>query len=312
MESSIFAQIFTLKFLQTVIRLASPILFASIASFVAASTGITNIAIEAIMTFGALAGVLGSYFTGNAVAGVIIGLVVGTLSALLIALFSMKLGANPILIGIALNTFADAIAIFILYTVTGQKGSSASLMTPTLGSLDIPIIKDIPVLGQILSGHAILTYACWLVIILLFILIYKTPLGMRMRACGLNPDAAKTAGINVDRLQVLSLVLSGLFAAMGGVYMSLNYLSLYSKSMIAGQGWMGIAANGLAAGNFGMLLLTAFIFSAFRAVSINFGTDANFPTDLVKGIPYFAVFVILIVFSVVQTYRIKMGNVKEE
>ena len=303
---------FTIKFLVSIIRMATPIFFASVAAFTAASTGIGNIAIESIMTLSALFGVLGSYWTQNAVLGSLIGVMIGVLIGLIISFFSKKMGANPFLVGIALNTFADSLAVFFLYIATGEKGSSASLPTPVLGTLSIPVIKDIPVLGLILSGHAILTYACWLVIILLFILIYKTPLGMRMRACGLNPDAAKTAGINVDRLQVLSLVLSGLFAAMGGVYMSLNYLSLYSKSMIAGQGWMGIAANGLAAGNFGMLLLTAFIFSAFRAVSINFGTDANFPTDLVKGIPYFAVFVILIVFSVVQTYRIKMGNVKEE
>ncbi|MBR2787597.1 MAG: ABC transporter permease [Erysipelotrichaceae bacterium] len=312
MESSIFAQIFTLKFLQTVIRLATPIFFASIASFVAASTGITNIAIEAIMTFGALAGVLGSYFTGSAYAGILIGLIVGVLSALLIALFSMKLGANPILIGIALNTFADAIAIFILYTVTGQKGSSASLMTPTLGSWDIPIIKDIPILGDLVSGHYILTYVCWIVLIALFVMMYKTPLGMRMRACGLNEDSAKTAGINVNRLRVFALILSGIFGAFGGIYLSLNYVKAFSKGMVSGQGWMGIAANGIANGNYGVLLISALIFSVFRSVSVVFNTSTVLPPDLVGAVPYIAVFIFVTVASIVNYIRVKRGQVEEK
>ena len=98
------------------------------------------------------------------------------------------------------------------------------------------------------SCQYILTYICWLIVILLFIFIYKTPTGMRMRACGLNADAARTAGINVEKLRVLSLVLSGIFAALGGVYLSLNYLKIFSRGMVSGQGWMGVSANGIAAG----------------------------------------------------------------
>ena len=294
----------------TIIRRATPILFAALGAFIAASTGIGNIAIESIMTFAALAGVLGSYLTGSAWAGVVFGMVVGVLTVMLIAFFSMKLGADAFLIMIALNTFADAVAIFILYQITGDKGTTASLTTPILGSVDIPVIKDIPIIGEILSGHYILTYLCWLLIIVMFIVIYKTPLGMRMRACGLNADAAKTAGVNVERLQVLSLVLSGIFAALGGVYLSLNYLKIFSKGMVSGQGWMGVAANGIANGNYWMLVLSGLVFAVFRAVSIIFSSNSAFPTDLVGAIPYFSVFVILTVVSIVNYYRVKRGKVE--
>lgn len=302
---------FNMSFLLQVIRLSTPILFAAMASYVAASTGIGNIAIEGIMTMGALFGVLGSYWFQSATMGLIIGLVIGVGIALGIAFFSMKLGANPVLIGIALNTFADALAVFILYLACGDKGSSASLPTKFLNTIDIPVIKDIPVVGQLLSGHATLTYVSWIFIIIMFYLIFKTPLGLRMRACGLNPSAATTAGINVQRLQVLSLVLSGLLAAFGGVFMTLNYVHVFSKNMIAGQGWMGIAANGIASGNYGLLIITTFIFAIFRAVSISFGADSAFPTDLVKGIPYFAVLCALVGISVVKTIRTKSGNTAE-
>ncbi|MBE6116939.1 MAG: ABC transporter permease [Solobacterium sp.] len=312
MLSSIFGSLFTTRFLATVIRLSTPILFAAVASFIAASTGMVNIAIESIMTFGALAGILGSYLTGNAWAGLLIGLVVGILTALLIALFSMRLGASPILIGIALNTFADSLAIFFLYQIAGEKGTSASLPTKTLPVVDIPGIQNIPVLGQLLSGQYVLTYICWIVLILLFIMIYKTPLGMRMRACGLNANAARTAGINVEKLQIFSLVLSGMFAALGGMYLSLNYLRIFSKGMVAGQGWMGIAANGIANGNYGVLLLSALIFSAFRAVSIVFSSSTIFPVDLVAAIPYFAVFCFVTIASIIRYYRVKAGKVEEQ
>ena len=312
MLSNILSTVFSMNFLTTVIRLSTPILFASIASFVAASAGVSNIAIESIMTFSALAGVLGSYITGNAWLGLLFGLFIGLLTALLIAFFSMKMGANPVLIGIALNTFADSVAVFVLYQATGDKGTTASLFTPTLSTLDIPVIKDIPILGQILSGHYILTYICIIVLILLYILMYKTPLGMRMRACGLNADAAKTAGVNVERLRVFSLCLSGIFAALGGMYLSLNYLHIFSRGMVAGQGWMGIAANGIASGNFAVLIISAIIFAAFRAVSIIFSTIKIFPVDLVNAVPYFAVFFFITISSIVKYLRVKSGVVEEK
>ncbi len=310
--SSIFETLFSMRFLVTTIRLATPIIFAAIGTFIAAQSGIGNIAIESIMTFAALAGVLGSYLSGNAWVGVLLALVIGILTVMLIAFFSMKLGANAFLIMIALNTFADSVAIFVMYLMTGEKGTTASLTTPILSSIDIPIIKDIPILGEILSGQYVLTYLCWVIVILLFIFIYKTPTGMRLRACGLNADAARTAGINVERLQVLSLILSGIFAALGGVYLSLNYLKIYSRGMVSGQGWMGVSANGIAAGNYWILILSAFIFAIFRSVSIIFSSSSALPTDLVNAIPYIAVFVILTVVSIVNYYRVKRGNVEEQ
>ncbi len=310
--SSIISGVFTLSFLLVVIRLSTPILLAGISSFAAATTGIGNIGVESIMTMSALFGILGSYWTQSALGGCLIGLAVGILMALLMALFSMKLGANPTLVGIALNTFADPLAIFILYLFTGDKGSSASLAVKTMGTITIPFIKDIPVLGQILSGQHIITYLCWACLIIFYIVIFKTPLGLRMRSCGLNPDAAKTAGINVQRLQVLSLVLSGVFAAFGGMFLSLNYLLIFSKKMVSGMGWMGIAANGIASGNYLFLILGCLIFGVFRAVSIVFATSSAFPSDLLTAVPYVAVIIVIVTVSIVNYIKVKRGNVAEQ
>ncbi|MGN1398500.1 MAG: ABC transporter permease [Erysipelotrichaceae bacterium] len=310
--TSILKGIFTLSFLLVVIRLSTPILFAGMSSFAAATTGIGNIGVEAIMTMSALFAVLGSYWTQSALLGLLIGMAVGVLMALMIAFFSMRLGANPTLVGIALNTFADSLAIFILYLFTGDKGSSASLAVKTMGTITIPIIKDIPVLGQILSGQHVLTYVCWICLIVFGILVFKTPLGLRMRSCGLNPDAAKTAGINVQRLQVLSLVFSGIFASLGGAFLSLNYLLIFSKQMVSGMGWMGIAANGIASGNYLLLIVGCLIFGIFRAVSIVFATSSSFPSDLLTAVPYVAVIVVIVTVSIVNYLKVKKGNVNEQ
>ena len=304
------SNIFTLDFINVVIRLTTPILFAGLASFAAATTGIGNIAIEGIMTMSALFGIIGSHLTHSAFFGMLIGVALGVLIAMSIAFFSMKLGANAVLVGIAMNTFSSSLALFILYQFTGEKGSSAKLLAPTFGSLTIPGINKIPVLGRILSDQLILVYVAIVMAILFYIIVYKTPLGMRMRACGLNADAAKTAGINVARLQVLSLVFSGIFAALGGIFLSMNYGKIYVNGIVAGQGWMGIAANGVAGGKYGLLLLAALVFGAFRAFAIK----VNIPQfgDLIGAVPYLAVFVTIITLAITNTIKTKKGNVAEQ
>lgn len=308
MLSSIFSSIFSVNFLAVVIRMATPILFASIASYIAGITGVGNIAIEAIMTFGALSGIIGAYLFQNAYLGILFGLLVGIIFALIIAFFSMKFGADIMLVGIALNTLADALAMFILYVVSGQKATSAALIAPTLSSFNVPILSDLPVIGPLFQDQYFITYVCWALIIVTFILVYKTPLGMHMRSCGLNDKAAETAGINVKRLQVLSLVLSGIFAALGGMYLSLNYLHIYSNKMVAGQGWMGVAANGVSNGNFLTLLLSSLIFAIFRAMSSVFSTNPAFPVDLVGAIPYIAVLVFIVIMSFLSYQKIRKGQ----
>lgn len=304
------SNILTIDFIVVIIRLTASILFASLASFAASTTGIGNIAIEGIMTMSALFGILGSHIFQNAFLGLLVGVLVGVLIALSIAFFSMRLGANAVLVGIAMNTFSSSLALFILYQFTGEKGSSAKLFAPTFGNLQIPFIKDVPVLGTILSGHLVLVYVSVVMAILFYILIYKTPLGMRMRACGLNADAARTAGINVEKLQILSLVFSGIFAALGGIYLSMNYGKVFSNGLVVGQGWMGIAANGVANGNYGLLILSAVVFGAFRAFAIKF-TSENF-SDLIAAFPYLAVLTVIISIAIINTIRVKRGNVAEQ
>jgi simple sugar transport system permease protein len=244
--SEFWSVILSEEFLTTVVRVLVPLLFASMSAYIAALAGIPNIAVEGIMLMSALFAVLGSYWTQSSWLGLLISIGAGLVMALILILCTIKMGTNPILVGIALNTFASSFTVFLLYMFTQNKGTSASLASIVLPIVNVPVIEKIPVLRAILSGQYTVTYLCILCMILLALLVYQTPLGMRMKAAGLDERAAKTAGIDVNHVRIIAVLISGLLAALGGAYMTTGYLSIFTKNMIAGRGWIGIAAQAMA------------------------------------------------------------------
>ena len=307
--SEFFSTIFSTSFAFTIIRVFVPLMFAAMSAYVASLAGIANIAVEGIMLMSSLMAVLGSFWTGSAWLGLLIAVASGLLMSSLLALFTMKLGTSPILVGIALNTFSASFTIFLLYIFTQNKGTSASLASKTLPVIDIPFIKDIPIIGPIFSGHYTITYICFALIIFLAILVYKTPFGLRMRACGLDATAAKSVGIKVNRVQIIAILLSGLFAALGGAYMTTGYLSIFTKNMVAGRGWIGIAAQAMGGGSFLGVSLTTVLFAVFQAIT-NVFSLYNLPSELINIIPYVGVLIGIVVFSIVKYYKSKKEKVK--
>ena len=298
---NIFASFFTASFIALVIRVGTPLLFASMSAYSADIAGIPNIAVEGIMIFGALFGVYFSAISGSAWVGLLGVIGAGVLCALLIAFFTMKMRANPIMVGIALNLFAADFSIWLLLVWTGSKGTTASLPSKVLPTLEIPGLKDIPVLGTILSGHYFLTYVCILLAILLAILVYKTPFGLRMKACGLDAYAAQSVGIKVNRVRLIAIIMSGILAALGGAFLSMGYLSIFSNNMTASRGWIGIAANAVGQGNLLVVVLTTVVFAIAQGVVSQLALTA-LPSELINTIPYICVLLGLIFLSV-KEYR---------
>ena len=301
MANNILSSFFSASFIFIVIRVGVPLLFASMSAYVASLAGIPNIAVEGIMIFGALFGVYFSALSGSAWVGLLVVIIVGLIMALVIAFFSMKMKADPIMIGIALNLFATDFSIWLLVLWTGTKGTTATLPSKVLPTVNIPIIKDIPILGEIISGHYFLTYVCVVLAILLYILVYKTPFGLRMKACGLYEHAAESVGIKVEKVRLIAIIISCILAALGGAYLSMGYMSIFSNNMTASRGWTGIAANAVGQGNFLVVILTTVIF-AFAQGIVNRLALTDLPSDLVNTIPYICVLLAMIFLSV-QKYR---------
>ena len=292
---------FTADFVALVIRVGTPLMVCSMSAYVAALAGIPNIAVEGIMLFGALFGVYFSALFSSAWLGLLGVIGVGVVLALVLAFFTMKMKADPIMIGIALNLFATDFSVWLLLVWTGSKGTTANLPSKVLPTVDIPFIKDIPVLGTILSGHYLLTYVCIILAILLAILVYRTPFGLHMQACGLDAHAADSVGIKVDRVRLIAVIMSGIFAALGGAYLSMGYLSIFSNNMTASRGWIGIAAQAVGGGNFLIVTLTTGVFAIAQGIVSKLALTA-LPSDLINTIPYVCVLSGLIGLSI-KEYR---------
>lgn len=274
----------------------TPVLFAALACMVFTKGGIDSIGTEGIMLMCSLAGVLGSYYTKNPFIGMLTAMIVGSLLACLFGYVTLSLKSEPVLAGIALNTLASGLTIFIIYFVTGEKGSTQSLMSANMPNIYIPILKDIPILGEILSGHNFLTYLGLLLTLVLFYFIYKTPTGLRIRSVGENPEAAKSVGINVFKYKYIALVIAGSLAGLGGAFMSMGYVSFFSKEMVAGRGFIGMAAESMGRGTPIGVLLSSLLFGVADSLAIRLQL-LNVPVQLIQTLPYVITIVAIAIYS---------------
>lgn len=281
----IFSAIFTPAFLFSVIRVSTPLILGSMAALICNRGGMLHIAFEGIMLSAAFFGMLVSALTQSVFWGVLGAMAGGLLISMLLGYFNLILNSDRTLTGIALNTFASAGTVFALYLLVQDKGTSSSLPSLIVPNINIPIVKNIPIIGQILSGHNALTYVAFLTVFLTYIIIFRTPLGLRIRMVGENPDAAASVGINVLKVRFTTLAISSVIAALAGANMSMGYLNWFSRDMIAGRGFMAIAAQNLGAA----LPLPSFIASlAFGAITAlaNVLQTLNMPSEIIQAMPY--------------------------
>ena len=277
--------IFTADFLHSIIRLSTPILFATMAALISERAGVITIGIEGTMLFASLMGVVGSAFTGNVWLGVLCAVVSGIAFSGLLSFFHLKLETDIVLTGIALNLMSSGLTIFILYILTGDKGVSTQLASKAVPNINIPLIQDIPVLGSILSGHSVLTYLAFFLVIALAIFLKKTKLGTYIRAVGENSDSVETAGISVNMVRLKALLISGAISGLGGAFMSMAYVNMFTKDMVAGRGFIALAAEAMGRGVPGLSMLSALFFGMADALSNNLQLF-NMPSELTRLMPY--------------------------
>jgi simple sugar transport system permease protein len=283
-------------FIASILRISTPIILPALGGLISDLAGVINIALEGIMLVSAFTGVVVSAYTESVLIGVLAGIGVGILYSLLLGLFHLYLNTDIILAGIALNIMAQGGTIFLLYILTGDKGNSSTLASGAVPTVTIPIIDNIPWLGTILSGHNIFTYLAFLLTWLVYIFLYKTPLGTHLRAVGENPVAAETVGINVKRTQMIAIGLSGFLASLGGLSLSMAYLNIFQNAMTAGRGFIALAAVFLGGRTPLGTTIAAIIFGFADALANQLGSLA-IPPQWVQMIPYAATVIALIAYS---------------
>ncbi|SFV01820.1 ABC transporter permease [Alicyclobacillus macrosporangiidus] len=239
--------------------------------------GVVNIAMEGIMLMGAFFGVAFSYWTGSAWLGLVFGVLMGGLLAAVFAWAAIRLAADQVVLGMAVNIFASGLTAFLLNTLFGYEGTPPD--TPPL-----PFVS-LPWLGPVFSHQSVLLYVMFAIVALSHWFLFHTRIGLRIRAVGENPLAADTAGLNVWRLRYAGVIVGGMLSALGGVYLSIGILNSFDVGMTNGRGFIALAAmifgKWTPVGSF----LASLLFGFSTALGIALQGQGVSP-DLLSMIPY--------------------------
>ena len=273
-------------FFSAILRAATPILFATLAAGIAAKSGITNMALEGIMLFSALFGVIFSSLTHSAWLGLLITMAIGGLIGLVLAFFVLNLKTDEILAAIAINLTATGGTVLLLVAFSGDRGVSSSVRSVSAPNIVIPLVEKIPFIGEVLSGQNILTWLALLAVLLLHLFHYKTPLGLSIRAVGENKDAAESVGISSRKIQYIALILSGVLAAMGGFYLSGGYMNMFTKDMSGGRGFIALAASSMGGNTPVGGFLVSLLFGIAQALANVMQLTATMPYEIILMVPY--------------------------
>lgn len=265
------ADFFDMNLLKAVLRMATPLLFAAMGGLICERSGIMNIGLEGMMLTGAFVGVLGTYYLHNPWWGLICAIIAGGAVGLVHAFWSIGLRSDQIVTGTAINLLAAGITIFLCQRIWNQAGRTPSVET----------------LPTVTGGLSVLVPVAFLAVPIVWYFLRATKPGLRLMASGESPQAAESVGIQVDRTRYLAVMVSGMLAATGGAYLSIGSLSLFTRDMTAGRGFIALAAvifgNWMPFGTLGACLL----FAGAQALQIQGQVKGiGIPTELLLALPY--------------------------
>jgi simple sugar transport system permease protein len=303
-----FFSVFTVELLNSAIRLATPILLAALGGALCNQAGVLNLALEGKMLLGAFVGILAAYYIGNSYAGLIVAMIAGGLLGLLFAFLYHKYRVDLVILAIAFNLIIVELTVFVMRAQFGNVGSWSDPSIERLPDIHIPLIKDIPFLGPLLSGYNIVVYFSWLVVIVMFIYLYRMKGGRHLRAVGEYKSAAETVGINAILLQTLALVICGALAALGGAFLSIGHLKLFTRNMSNGRGWIAVAAAMFGVNHPIGVFFASLFFGFADAFAVRIQNVTDLPPNLVKLLPNVATLLVLIIIALRSKIALSMAR----
>lgn len=280
---------------------AVPILLCVLGGIFAYKANVLNIALEGMMLAGAFVSVLVSFETENIILGYIAAMGICMVIGLIFAFFGVTCKGNVIVIGLAINMSITAIAGFVLQLMNSAN-IKLNFTNAAEFKIDIPLIKDIPIVGNIISGHTVITYISFLAIILIWFLMYRTKFGVYVRVVGENEDSAKSLGLNTNKYRYLAILLGAFFCSLAGINLALERMTIFTNNMTAGRGFIAIAAIYCGRGDPLSCSIYAIVFGLARALSVNLSLYAGAAAAVFDVIPYVVMSVVLTVVSIVK-YR---------
>lgn len=291
---------------------STPILLAVLGGLFAHKANVLNIGLEGMMLMGAFSSALAVMITGSLWIGLLISVLLTLILGWIFALLSVKFKSNFIITGFGINLFVTALSAFVLKYLKIANINVSSTVSVSDLKIHIPIIKDIPIIGSLLSGHTAITYTAFLLIIVVSIVLYDTKFGVYVRVVGENEEAAKSVGINVNAIKYAAVLIGAALCALAGMELSVERLALFTNGMTAGRGFIAIAAIYCGRGEPLKCSLYAILFGLAKSLAINLALFAGPVSGLFEMVPYLTIVVVLLVVSVIQNRNNNLRGFKLE
>ena len=264
------------------LRFATPLVVAALGGVVSERSGVVNIGLEGMMLVGAFFGIYGADLTNSWVGGLLIGMVAGGVLALVHAFFAVTLRADQIVSGFAINFLALGVTGYVFLNHYGDEGTPDGI--PAVPDVTLPI-DWIPFFGPALDKLNLLVWVALLLVLVVWIFVFRTPTGLRLRSVGENPRAAATVGISVYRVRYLAVVASGVLAAMGGAFLSIGFVHSFNQNMTAGRGFIALAVVIVGKWRPGAALLAALLFGFSQALAQRLTVFSESSGTLLQALP---------------------------
>lgn len=275
---------------------ATPILLAALGGAYTYYAGVFNIAMEGMLLTGAFFAVLGSYYTGSWLIGVLLAVAGALLLSLIFILFAVVLKTDEFVTGIALNLFAVGATTYMLRKIFSVKGVFSNPAIQPIPSIRLPLVENIPLVGEILSGQNLMVWIAVIATILTYYLIFQTRFGLRLRAAGYNPARLDSSGVPSNRMRALSVLACGVLCGLGGAFLSLGYVNLFAENMSAGRGWISLAAIILVNGNPLGIALISLLFGFSDGLGLLL-QGYRVPAQFTAMVPYVATLIALYFYA---------------
>ena len=287
MNSAYFISIFN-----SILRMTTPILFATLGCLLCNRVNVFNIALEGQMLLATFVTIAINYSTHNLLLSVIGGVLAGGLVGLIVGIFQVKLKAKDMIVGTSLNLLISSFTSYMLYVMFGTRGSLTS--RDMVGLHKIPALPEsMPVLYGMFKNLTYLDFFGYLVAILMYIYLFKTVAGFHLLSVGLNKEATKSLGTKADRTQILAVTMSGILCGIGGVALCLGNVIIFTEGMTAGRGYMAMAASSLATAHPLLAIFSSLFFGAAVAGSIALQSYIN--GQITLSFPYIMTILIMAV-----------------
>jgi ABC-type uncharacterized transport system permease subunit len=291
-DSQALEDIFNVGLIAATLRFATPLMFAALGGIFNERSGVINIGLEGMMLAGAFFGIWAAVWSGSWAVGLLFAMFAGGMFALVHAFFSIHLRADQIVVGTGINLLAIGLTGYLFRYIYGTQGTPADISR--IPDVHLAFIEDVPVIGDVFGKLSLMVWLMLALVVLSWIVIFKTPIGLRLRSVGEHPRAADTVGISVYGIRYAAVILSGMLAALGGAYLSIAFTGTFNEQMSAGRGYIALAAVIFGKWNpfgaFGACLLFGFA----SALSIPLQREADISANLVSTLPYVLTLVALV------------------